>query len=472
MSITAKDVPAILANSPCAADMASYLCNLTYVSTDVEPSWLVDGAVDLRMEPFLSNCAAPLVAATESELVELVRNGTADFGVGVSDVSTTQGVETLRPFFSVRLQVPVGIVVGEDRRLADPQLVNSIQAGLVSALWGGNSSVAHEIYTGDDPDSLAFATEAVTGFLTKNGQALSWSKTPIKQGSLESPALDSPVDVTIAVYRGNALPLASIEGDSIDDWTCIEIEMIRSLCRVPGPLNCSSNILIADTVDERLTLLDEQADISIGSIVINQNRLDGYSFVQPFYFAAGPAMYVTQENAGLYAVGATLDVMSGETVCTVTNSAQNPAGEAYGADLLAYDTRDEAAAAVVAGDCIGLLWVSHVAFTDPTLVEVAADPSMNDPIGIAVSERLPIGAYSYVSAVSAQWMATGSASDLLKWEAAYQGNATSNEELLGVVNAVTKFVVDREQNSRENAVLLWPRLWYCLAITLLANAIL
>lgn len=438
--MTTADVPAILAGCVFAPNMASYLCNLTLVSTDERPNWLVDGTTDLEMGPFLSNCTSPLVASTESELVELVRNGTASFGLGASysDV-TAEAVEYVRPFFATRNGLPVGTIVGRDKRQGDPQLVDSIQAGLVSALWSGNSSVVYQIDAGRNPDSLAYATAAISGFLTENGKSLSYEETPIAEGPLETPP-PPPVNVTLAVYRGNTLPLASIEGDSIDGWSGIEVEMIKSLCRATGPLNCSTNILIADTVDERLTLLDEQADISIGSIVVNQDRLDKYSFVQPFYFSAGPALYVTKENEGAYPDDATLDVMSGETVCTVTNSAQNPAGEAYGADLLAYDSRDEAVAAVEAGDCIGLLWVSHVAFADPVLVEVASNPAMSDPIGIAVSKRLPIGAYSYISAASAQWMAEGRESDLLKWEAAYQGVATKNEELAAVVNAITNFM--------------------------------
>ena len=443
--LTTADVPAIFAGCPFAPEVTSYLCNLTFVSTDDPPNWLVDGAVPLDMGPFISNCTSPIVASTQAELVELVRNGSATFGVGLTNdvpAETVETVEYVRPFFATRGGTPVGIIVREDAREEDPQLVDSLQAGLVSMLWSGNQSVIHQIDQAvgrQMPDSLAYPTAAITGFLTKNGQALSWGQTPIAQGSLETPPPPA-VDVTIAVYRGNALPLASIEGASIDDWSGMEVEMIKSLCRTPGPLNCNTDILIANTVDERLTLLDEKADISIGSIVVNQNRLDNYSFVQPFYYSAGPALYVTEENAAAYPEDASLDVMAGETVCTVTNSAQNPAGEAYGANLLAFNTRDEAVENVETGNCIGLLWVSHVAFTNPTLIEVASDPAMSDPIGIAVSERLPIGAYSYISAVSAQWMAKGRDSDLPRWESAYQGKATDNEQLSAVVNAITNFV--------------------------------
>ncbi len=440
--ITTADVPAIFAGCPFAPEVTSYLCNLSLVSTDETPNWLVDGATTLEMEPFISNCTSPIVASTQPELVELVRNGTASFGVGLANDVPAETVEYVRPFFATRGGTPVGIIVREDARQEDPQLVDSLQAGLVSMMWSGNSSVIHQIDAAVGrrmPDSLAYPTAAITGFLTKNGQALSWGETPIAQGPLETPP-PPPVNVTLAVYRGNTLPLASIEGASIDEWSGIEVEMIKSLCRTPGPLNCSTDILIANTVDERLTLLDERADISIGSIVVNQNRLDSYSFVQPFYFSAGPALYVTKENEAAYPEDATLDVMKGETVCTVTNSAQNPAGEAYGANLLAFNSRDEAVANVEAGNCIGLLWVSHVAFMDPVLIEVASDPAMSDPIGIAVSQRLPIGAYSFISAVSAQWMAKGRESDLLRWESTYQGMATKNEELKAVVNAITNFV--------------------------------
>lgn len=163
------------------------------------------------------------------------------------------------------------------------------------------------------------------------------------------------------------------------------------------------------------------------------------SFVQPFYYSAGPALYVSEENASLYSADATLDVMNAQPVCTVTNSAQNPAGESYGAQLIAFDTRAEAVDAVESGQCIGLLWVSHIDFSDPTLVEVAHDAAKNDPIGIAVSFDLEIGAYSYLTSLSAEWMAKGAASPILTWEKRYQGSATQNEQLGEVVNAITYF---------------------------------
>lgn len=319
------------------------------MSTTATPDW-IEG---LEFDPFLANCTAAIVASSVDELVSLVRSDVACFGVGVplSSGAESDGMDFVRPFYQAVNGDPIGIVVPKGKRETNLQLYSSIQAGLVSTLWAGNTSVAHQI-EGSDLETLKFPTSAVTGFLTSNGNKLSYGlgPTPIAQGSLETPAESPGVNVTIAVYRGNTLPLANITGDSIDTWEGVEIELIKRLCAPLGPLNCQDTIVV-DTVDERLAVLsDGRADISIGSIVINQDRLNDTSFVQPFYFSAGPALYVT--DPGNYGKDTTLTVMSGQPVCTVTGSAQNAAGEAYNATLIAYDTRDEAVDAVVAGECI------------------------------------------------------------------------------------------------------------------------
>ena len=267
--------PAVLVGSETSADMASYLCNLTFTSTPSPPNW-IEG---LTFGPFLSNCTAPFLATSEAELVELVKNGTACFGVGVSlsDESSSE-VDIVRPFYQSVDGAPVGIAVQKGKRETNLELVSSVQAGLVSALWAGNSSVVTQIDAGT-PKSLAFPVAAVTGFLTKNGLNLSYTigPTPIAEGKLETPAITNPVNVTIAVYKGNALPLADITGDSIDSWSGMEIEMIREICAQPGPLNCE-DIIVVDTVDDRLNVLnDGRASISIGSIVVTQSRLDSTS---------------------------------------------------------------------------------------------------------------------------------------------------------------------------------------------------
>lgn len=65
---------------------------------------------------------------------------------------------------------------------------------------------------------------------------------------------------------------------------------------------------------------------------------------------------------------------------------------------------------------------------------------MADPIGIAVSYDLPISAYSYISSISAEIMSKGPNSAILQWENTYKGSATKNEQLKGVVDAITNFL--------------------------------
>jgi len=355
---------AILADSSASANMASYLCNLTFATTSVAPNAYQAES----FTPFLDNCTAPLVANGQPELIELVQNGTASFGVGVTLDEETDGssVDFVRPFYLEMGDGPMGIVVRKGERARDLQLVSSIQAGLVSTLWGKDRSVAGQIaeIDGANTQPLKFPVAAVSGFLTEGGLSLSYKNTPQPSGSLQTPSRADPVDVTVAVYRGDALPLANITGDSIDQWSGIEVEMINSICATPGPLNCV-DIITVDTLDDRLAVVNNgTASISIGEIVVTQSRLDTTNFVQPFYYSAGPGLYVLEEDTSLYPADATLDVMNGKPVCTITDSAWNPVAESYGAQLVSFDTRAEADKAVEDGTCIGLLWDSPVRWLD------------------------------------------------------------------------------------------------------------
>lgn len=347
---------------------------------------------------------------------------------------------------------PYGIVV---RKNAPADLVHSLTAAAVSMLWSGRSSpiwgIANNTFKPRDGGesfmdvsrTLEFPTSAITGFLTQNGNALDWSTAPVVNGSRSVPSAEThpPVNATIVVYKGNALPLASIEGNIpfLEDgslWKGIEIEMLKVICS-SSIIKCTG-VVVAGTVDERLSILvDGKADISIGSIVVNQERLQQAYFVQPYYFSAGPALYVPVNQSSTVPKDVTLEYMNGKDVCTVTDSAQNPAGEKYGANLISFGTRVEAEAAIYKGECIGLLWVSHVQFDG--LVEVATDTSMDDPIGIAVSPDLPVRAYSYLSSLSSQFMSKGASSDLLKWEEKFKGSASPNPILFAVTDAITNF---------------------------------
>eukprot|EP00890_Picochlorum_soloecismus_P002418 jgi/Picsp_1/3177/NSC_06017-R1_glutamine-binding protein len=360
---------------------------------------------------------------------------------------------------------PYGIAVS---KTAPESLVKSLVAAAVSMLWSGTESAlwgfVNETMSarenlktyGTTADVLGFATSAITGFLTENGNRLDFSNMPVLVNvgtSLAVPpaASPAPYNATIAVYKGNSLPLARIDGNATfleegSKWEGIEIEILDIICS-SSVIQCTG-VVVADTVDERLSLLeDNTADISIGSIVVTQERLDEVAFIQPFYFSAGPALYMPANGSLPSAEDATMEYMDGKNVCTVTGSAQNPAGESYGAILIPFDTRAAAEAAIYKGECIGLLWVSHVYFEG--LIEVATDTSKEDPIGIAVNTNLPLGAYSYLSALLAQLMSQGRQSDMILWEQEYKKSATANPLLLGVTDAITNFDPTLSQQSED-----------------------
>lgn len=383
------------------------------------------------------------------EAAENVQNGKC-FGLLVDkDTASPKGpLKVISNRIADMVASPYSIVV---KKNASVLLVDSLTAAANSMFWAGSVSpmwsIANATFTppdGTEPyidfaDTLQFPTSAITGFLTRNGNALDWITSPVVDGPRGIPV--DQINATIVVYRGNALPLASIEGDVtfLEEgslWKGIEIDMLQVICS-SSIIQCT-DVIVADTVDERLDFLaNGKGDISIGSIVVNQGRIPKAYFVQPFYFSAGPALYVPVNDSAAVPEDATLEYMDGKKVCTVTNSAQNPAGEKYGADLVAFDTRSEAEAAIYNGECIGLLWVSHVDFDG--LVEVATDTTMDDPIGIAVRPDLPVGAYSYLSAVSSQFMSQGKQSKLLTWEDEYRGSATPNTILAAVTDAITNF---------------------------------
>ena len=83
--------------------------------------------------------------------------------------------------------------------------------------------------------------------------------------------------------------------------------------------------------------------------------------------------------------------------------------------------------------------VRQVNFQDPPYREVASDVTKSKPIGFAVSTDIGAGVYSYLSALSAEWMASGSNSPILQWERENKETAKPNVLLGQVVDAITYF---------------------------------
>jgi ABC-type amino acid transport substrate-binding protein len=408
--------------------------------------------------------AGIVTVSSPQEAERLVYNNTCSVFV-IDDQSRHDGstLKEINAGVSDVGAVPYGIAVSKN---ASDELVQNLVAASVSLMWNGTGSALwgflndtvyseeyFEAYGGRYSTGVEYTTGAITGFLTDNGNALDFSTMPINAGdslSIPPASTPAPYNATIVVYRGNSLPLARIDGDKtfLDDgseWEGMEISMLSVICG-SSVIECT-NVLIAETVDERLDLLQANpSSISVGSIVVNQERVNQAAFIQPFYFSAGPALYMPSN--GTIPENITLDYMDGKNVCTVTGSAQNPAGESYGAILVEFDTRAQAEAAVYRGDCIGLLWVSHISFDG--LVEVATDISKDDPIGIAVSTDLPLGAYSFISSLVAGFMSNGTDSDLIQWEKKYLGSASPNKVLVGVSDAITNFSPSVSENLNQD----------------------
>lgn len=347
---------------------------------------------------------------------------------------------------------PLGIITRKD---ASQELMDDLSFGLVSMMWEGNDSSILQ-YENDTliangypvNENLQRLVSAVTGMSTDNGLALRWaSTTPVFSGSESVNATGSALDLTILMYQGSPLPLASIQGSKTfleegSTWTGVEVEIAKAICDSPY-FNCVE-VLVTDNVGDRLSYLDQGiANISIGDISVTQERLDNYSFIQPMYYSAGPAIYVNQ-SVSVEEPQPGLEYADGKTLCTLYGSAYNEEAQAKGATLIYYNTSDEAIQGISSGECDGLLYDSNVSFENQGLSQVSADMSGAFPTGIAIAGNLPYTVYSSISSIMVNLLDGFPDSDIITWSQKYAAGAVPNPQVYATSQSISDFGVERK----------------------------
>lgn len=353
---------------------------------------------------------------------------------------------------------PIGIIT---RKNAPSTLKADISYGIVSTAWDGNDSLILDaentflIQNGFPANkNLLGLVSAVTAMSTKKGFNVTWSETtPVFSGEESVNSSGTKYNVSIVMFDG-ALPLASLEGNRTflqagSNWTGLEVEMGKVICNSEY-FNCI-DVFKTDTLSDRLSYLDQGiANISIGSIVVTQERLDTYPFIQPMYFATGPAIYVNQ-SISVDTTQPGLEYAEGKTLCSLVGSAYNEQAETAGATLINFDSNSEAIKAVSSGDCDGFLYDSNVSLEKEGLKQAAADMSSALPMGIAVAGTIPYSVCTSLSSIMVDLLDNFPESKLILWSKEYEAGATPNPLLYQTSESISDFVLARNNQSESNA---------------------
>jgi ABC-type amino acid transport substrate-binding protein len=252
------------------------------------------------------------------------------------------------------------------------------------------------------------------------------------------------------------MPLASLQGattflEDTSTWTGIEVEIGKAICNSPY-FNCL-DVLVTDNVSDRLSYLDQGlADISIGDISVTQDRVNNYSFVQPMYFSAGPAIYVEQSVDIQEPQPRLQDYSNGKTLCTLYGGPYNDT-EVPGATFVFYNTSSEAIDGVTSGECDGFLYDSNLSFEEAGLKQAAADMSAASPIGIAVAPNVPYSVYTALSALTVQLFDGYPDSDLIQWSKQYANGAYPNPQLYTTSESISDFVLGKNPQLSNGTVI-------------------
>ncbi|KAI8107286.1 hypothetical protein M9434_001929 [Picochlorum sp. BPE23] len=398
--------------------------------------------------------------ATSKEAVQKLRDGECVAMIG-GDVgrnyATSLGLSVVGNRVS---EQPIGIITN---KTASQDLIDDLTVGLVSTMWEGpkskilwyeNTTLVANGYPAND--NLMDLVYAVTGMSTKNGFELTWEPTtPVFDGG-EAVDASGVVNVTLLMYQASPMPLASLQGtpsflEDTSTWTGMEVEIGKAICTSPY-FNCL-DVLVTDNLSDRLSYLDQGlADISIGDISVTQDRVNNYSFVQPMYFSAGPAIYVEQ-SMDVQEPQPGLEFASGKALCTVYGGAYNDEAESAGATLIYYNTSSEAIEGLSNGECDGFLYDSNVSFDADGLKQASADMSAAFPIGIAVAPSVPYSVYSALSAITVQLLDKYPESELIKWSQEYANGAYPNPQLYTTSESISDFVLEKNKQLNPDSIL-------------------
>ena len=246
----------------------------------------------------------------------------------------------------------------------------------------------------------------------------------------------------VGIYQEGALPLASLVGPP-SNWTGFEIDILKQICGTDLD-DCTFERVL--TLDERLDIVrNGTADLSIGSIVVNQERSELVDFVHPYYYSSGEVLYATAESASAIVESGGWSGVSGKPICTETgNYANDLLKNKYEAELVFVETVEDGLSKAENGDCIGFMWDSGQLLSLPSVLGLETlQPS---PYGIAVRMDGNASLYNFLAASSVRLMQDGSESKILLSEKQwFDGNGlSSNPDLENAVQSISSFVMGSE----------------------------
>ena len=355
------------------------------------------------------------------------------------------------------LQIPITAAVAND---ANPALVASLQAGLTSLFQEGSESPVfafektHFVDPGlQNPDKmLAQQVSAISAFVTKTGREGAESLPDAFGKEFAGISSGEVFNITIAMWKGNQPPFNTLtERDGVYRARGIEGDLIRELCVRPA-INCGGDAVFGDTIDERFQALEQGlANISVGAIIVDNERLARIPFITPFYYSGGLGLYTSTSKKPLYQNENSAEFLSGLSVCSEDGSAWIPVVESTGASVQAFPSVESAVQAVEGGECELFAGDSNTVI--PGLEQIPfVLPSTVKPYGIAISQDAPPALYSELSAAMISMLDDGSNSTLVRIaeKNAKDAGVPVDPNLETVANIITRFVYDQSNTDDQS----------------------
>jgi ABC-type amino acid transport substrate-binding protein len=314
---------------------------------------------------------------------------------------------------------PASAVVANN---ASQELVSSLSAGLTSFFQEGSQSSILEFEKTNfvDPglqgpdENVALQVAAISAFNTGVGREGATGLPKSFGTNFAGIANDQVFNVTLAVWEGNLPPLFEGQANgTVGSIGGIEGYILNQLCSRPS-INCADNVIGVSNLDNRFQIVENgTADISIGAIVISDERLARVPFVTPFYYSGGMGLFTTESKKSVYDSESSSDFLNGISVCSEVDSIWTNFLEGTGVVVKDVPNAQAAVQEIESGECE--LFAFDSVYAIPNLVQIPyVVESTIAPYGIALSPDASPALYSEISAFMISQLDDGSESGLLQ----------------------------------------------------------
>ena len=404
-------------------DYSGYLYTTPEKAEDIDSYEAIKGAnicemLDSSYVAPLENLGFNIVdTPARSDALEMIENGECLALAGDSVFAFPQEglVRVDLPAF---VNQPASAVVANN---ASSELVSSLSAGLTSLFQKGSQSSIlefernHFVDPGlQDPDeNVALQVDAISAFNTGVGRE-GMTGLPESFGAKFAGVGNNQIfNVTVAVWEGNLPPLFEGEvngtGASISG---IEGYILNSLCRRPS-IQCTDNVIGVSKLDERFQVVENgTADVSLGAIVVSDQRLSRVPFVTPFYYSGGMGLFTTTSKMSMYDSESSEGFLKELSVCSEEGSIWTKFLEDAGAKVQKVADTQAAVQAIEDNVCELFAFDSVYAIPDLEQIPFVLDSTIA-PYGIALRPDASPALYSEISAFMISLLNNGSESDLL-----------------------------------------------------------